>query len=174
MPEESQIKRAFSVAGLLAGVGLAWALLLMDGSMDGDWLFAGFLALGLGVLALNAVDRLIWRIFAVGVEREKSGPVAKNSVSEDEEATPAPRLRVLMISSGLEALAAALLAAHYTGSVVISVAAGVLTAGLAIAVSVLLARKLSPVSVTSPDQRLGKVPGRSSEVAPSSRATPRQ
>jgi len=144
MKEESRLKRTSSVAGLLTGVGCAWALLLTDGSLSGDWLLAGFLAFGLGVLSLDAIERLGRLISAVGSTPGEEAPAAKVvAASSDEEAAPAPRLRVLLISSGLEALAASLLAVYFIGNLLAALAVGLGLGAVAVMVSVLLSQRLT-------------------------------
>ena len=51
-------------AGLLAGVGIVWALLLLQGDLNGTSLLAGFMTVGLGMLAIGAIERVAGRGFA--------------------------------------------------------------------------------------------------------------
>ena len=145
MPEERTNGLTFSVAGLFAGVGVAWALLLLEGSFGGDWILAGFLAFGLGVLTLNVMDRVGQRISAAGVESAEKNPVAMNLAesSDAEQPEPAPRLKVMLISSGLEALAAALLTHHFLGDVLESLLFGLALGVVAVAVSLVVSRSLT-------------------------------
>jgi hypothetical protein len=154
MDAESAFKPAIAAAGLLAGVGAAWGLLFLDGSFDSDWMLAGFLAAGLGFLLVHLIDRARRRFAGPESEAEDAAtepatvpkPRGKEAAPapSDEEAAPSPRLRVLVISSCLEAVAVALITSYYTESVVLSLAAGVVAGALAIGVSFLLARNLTP------------------------------
>jgi hypothetical protein len=142
MTEEKASSR-FAFAGLFAPVGAAWALLLIDGGLDGDWLLAGVLALGAGMLAVNLMQRLVPGVFAAFGESGSDVPATPESDAEEPE-TQAPRLRVLVASSGLQGLSAALLTVYFLGDVAVSVAAGLAFGALGMAVSVVLSRKLSP------------------------------
>jgi len=142
MNQGSAFDSRYGGAGLIAGVGLAWGLLAVSGGMDGSWLITGFLAAGLGFLLLGMVNRLIER-FLPHSESSDEPHTAKPDEKDDGESPPAPRLRVLIGSCCLEALAVALFAAYYSGSLVISAAVGVIAAAVAIGVSFLLARKLA-------------------------------
>jgi Flp pilus assembly protein TadB len=155
---ESRFNSRIAVAGLFAAVGAVWALLLAGGSLDSTWLLAGFLAVGMGMLAINLIDRAAARFppaedaAEAGAEAEESTPEkparrreAEVDVGEPEEAVAVgPRLRVLIGSSCLEALAVALIASYYSGSLVVSLMVGVVAGALAIGVSLLLARRLTP------------------------------
>jgi hypothetical protein len=145
MPEERTSGLTFSIAGLFAGVGVAWVLLLLGGSFGTDWILAGFLAFGLGVLSLNAIDRLGQRISAARVESPGKEPLIENVAesSDDEEPAPAPRLKVMLISSGLEALAAALLTLHFLGDVLVSLLLGLALGVVAVIVSLAVSRSLT-------------------------------
>lgn len=146
MKPESWFNRAIACAGLVAGVVLAWALLLVSGRLDGVWLLAGFMAIGMGVLVIGSIDRVLRR--AAEPEAASRPAQMRKPVRSDQEASAgaesaaAPRLKVLLVSSCLEAVAVALLASYYSGSMAIAAAAGVIAAGLAVGVSLLLARSL--------------------------------
>ncbi len=147
-------------AGLLAGVGIVWALLLLQGDLNGTWLLAGFMTVGLGMLAIGAIERVAGRGFA---GRGSAGRGSAGASSEDETEQPAgkepdaaadngeaevvtgARTWVLMVASCLEASAIGLVAGHYSGSVIVLVAAGVIAGGVAVAISLLLARKMTTV-----------------------------
>jgi ABC-type antimicrobial peptide transport system permease subunit len=159
MNSESWLDTRFAGAGLVAGVGLAWALQLALGSFDRDWILAGFLAAGLGVFVLSVIGKLTARFLGAGGDNESNETAVEEDDEEDDEvAEPTedaeapegvggPRLRVLLVSAWLEALAVALLAAYFSGNVIIALGAGVIAGVLAVGVSLFLARRLAPEAV---------------------------
>ena len=142
-------------AGLLAGVGIVWALLLLQGDLNGTWLLAGFMTVGLGMLAIGAIERVAGRGSAgrgsagASSEDETEQPAGKEpdaaADNGEAEVVTGPRTWVLMVASCLEASAIGLVAGHYSGSVIVLVAAGVIAGGVAVAISLLLARKMTTV-----------------------------
>jgi Flp pilus assembly protein TadB len=155
---ESRFDARLAAAGLFAAVAAVWALLLAGGSLDGTWLLAGFLAVGMGMLAINLIDRAAAH-FAPTEDTAEAGDHAEEPPADkpsrrrqaevdaeepDQAAGVGPRLRLLIGSSCLEALAVALIVSYYSGSLVVSLMVGVIAGALAIAVSLLLARRLTP------------------------------
>jgi hypothetical protein len=153
MTEERSSTALFAVVGLLAPVIAAWVLLFAVDSLDSSWLLAGVLALGAGMMIVNVIQRIVPGVFvpAFAADEAEDEPMdlpevkAIAAVEEDDEDAdiPAPRLRVLIASSGLQGLSVALLTAYFMGDVAVSVAVGVIFGALGIGVSMLLARKLS-------------------------------
>ena len=144
MTEEKASRLPFAIAGLLTGVGTAWAALLLSGSLDGDWVLACVLALGSGVMVVNVMGRV-----APGAFRAEA--TAGDLTKSPRDHAPAgggpgpsnPRLRVLVTSSCLEALSVALLCVYYLDSLLIALGSGVAFGMLGIAVSLALARRLA-------------------------------
>jgi len=155
MTEEKSSTALFAVAGLLAPVVAAWAVLFALGSLDVDWLLAGVLALGAGMLAVNLIQRFAPGVFGSSEDNEAEGELAETPVvaaieasgEEDDEGSeiPAPRLRVLIASSSLQGLSVALLTGYFLGEVAVSVAVGLIFAALGTGVSAVLSRRLAPV-----------------------------
>jgi hypothetical protein len=119
-------------------------VLLLTGSLDGDWVVAGILALGSGVMVVNVMGRVAPGAF-------RANAAAGDPANSPRDDAPAgggpgpsnPRLRVLITSSCLEALSVALLCAYYLDSLLIAVSSGVAFGLLGIAVSLALARRLA-------------------------------
>jgi hypothetical protein len=143
MTQERASGLPFAIAGLLTGVGTAWTVLLLTGRLDSDWLLAGILAGGFGVMALNAVHRVAPGAFALDASGRGEALAADTARSGGESQAANPRLRVLVTSSCLEALSVALLCAYYLDSLLIAVSSGVAFGLLGIAVSLALARRLA-------------------------------
>ena len=141
MTEERASRLPLAIAGLFTGVAAPWALLLATGGMDSDWLLAGALSIGLGLLAVNSIDRIAPGVFAARPAAADEAPAEADDAQATE--TEGPRLRVLVASSGLQALSIALLLTYFAGNVVISVTGGLAFGMLGLAVSALLARNLS-------------------------------
>ncbi len=141
MKSGSTFDTRFAAAGLLAGVGLEWALLVVGGSLDGAWLLAGFMAMGLGVLLIKLIDGVSDKLFSPPGRKEDD---ASGVAAGEGEAAPEPRLRVFVISSVMQGVSLGFLAAYFSDSVAVGVFIGLLVGTLALAVSTLLARRLSP------------------------------
>jgi hypothetical protein len=147
MTEEKTSTVLFALGGLLACVGLAWVGLLATGGLDGDWLLAGALAFGLGVLAVNTIDRVAGVFTKTGfpddVEAGAQPAPEISEVSNSDDETPRPRLWIMVAASLLEALALSLFIGYLLGSLVISVGAGLLLSVLAIAISLRVSQRFS-------------------------------
>jgi hypothetical protein len=155
-------------AGLVGCVGGVWVALLVAGLLDETWLLTGFLAVGLGWPAISGMGRL-WGGAAESVEAEDEAPVGAKTVApreEDEDeaeapvrarravepdeaddAVPAgPRMAVLMAAACLEATAIGLLAGYLSGSFVVLLGAGLVAGVVAVGITLLLAKRLSPAA----------------------------
>jgi hypothetical protein len=164
MKSQTVFDARLAAAGLFATVGGSWIALLLGGTFDGTWLKGGFIAAGLGMLIITLLDRAAGHFFPASEETAVEEEAAalpprkakrRRKVQPDPEpavepVAAGPRIRVLIGSSCLEALAVALLVSYYSGSPLIALAVGVVAGALAIGVSVLLARKLAPSVV--PDE----------------------
>lgn len=151
MDSEPAFSARLANAGLLAGVGLAWAALYVSGSLDDTWLLSGFLAAGLGVPIVDSIERMGRRLSRGSAPPEHERVGQKDDPSHEEDAssdavekTPGPRFWVLMVSACLEAVAIGLLAGYYSGSMIVLATAGLVAGVLAIGITLLLARPLSP------------------------------
>jgi hypothetical protein len=149
MTEEKSSTALFAAAGLLAPVVAAWAALFALGSLDADWLLAGVLALGAGMLVVNVVQRFVPGVFGSVSEDEADAespetPEASAEEEDEDSGIAAPRLRVLIASSSLQGLSVGLLTAYFLGEVAVSVAVGLIFGALGIGVSMVLSRKLTP------------------------------
>ena len=146
MTQERASRLPFAIAGLLTGVGTAWTMLLLTGSLDSDWLLAGIMAGGFGVMALNAVHRVAPGAFALDASGRGEALGADTARSGGESQAANPRLRVLVVSACLEAVSVFLLCVYYVDDMLVATTAGVAFGVLAVGVSVLLARKLAASS----------------------------
>ena len=146
MTQERASGLPFAIAGLLTGVGTAWTVLLLTGRLDSDWLLAGILAGGFGVMALNAVHRVAPGAFASDAPGRAEVLAADTARSGDESQAANPRLRVLVVSAGLEAVSVFLLCVYYVDDMLVATTGGAAFGVLAVGVSVLLARKLAASS----------------------------
>jgi hypothetical protein len=145
MKTEATFDAKVAGAGLVAVVGFALALLLVDGSLDRTWLLAGFLTLGLGALLVGLIDRLGGRFFPERVAVEDAVASAKSAApAEDADEAVGPRLRVFLLSSLMQGGSLGFIAAYFSGSLAVGVLIGLLVGTLSLAVSTLLARRLSP------------------------------
>lgn len=132
-------------AGLVAGVGVALALLLVDGAFDGTWMLVAFLTLGLGALLVGLIDRVGSRFFPDYATSADAATGAEIAVpAEDAGEAMGPRLRVFLLSSLMQGVSLAFIAAYFSGSLAVGVLIGLLVGTLSLAVSTLLARRLSP------------------------------
>jgi hypothetical protein len=146
MKTEATFNARLAGAGLVAGVGVALALLLVDGTLDGTWMLVGFLTLGLGSLLVGLIDRVGSRIFPDHASGEDAAISAKSATpAKDTDEATGPRLRVFVLSSLMQGVSLAFIAAYFSGSLAVGVLIGLLVGTLSLAVSTLLARKLSPV-----------------------------
>jgi hypothetical protein len=143
MTEERASRLPFAIAGLLTGVGTAWAVLLLTGSLESDWLLAGILALGSGVMVVKVMGRVAPGAFRADAPANPANSPRDDAAAGDDLVPSNPRLRVLITSSCLEALSVALLCAYYLDSLLIAVSSGVAFGLLGIAVSLALARRLA-------------------------------
>ena len=145
MKTEATFNAKLAGAGLVAGVGVALALLLVDGTFDSTWMLVAFLTLGFGALLVSLIDRAGSRIFpghASGKEAATSGQGV--ALAEDAGDAMGPRLRVFLLSALMQGGSLAFIAAYFSGSLAVGVLIGLLVGTLSLAVSTLLARKLSP------------------------------
>jgi hypothetical protein len=174
MTEDRNSTVSFALAGLFACVAVAWAVLFATGSFATEWLLAGALAFGLGVLAVNGLDRVGHGLFVKPALRDKAGtqPEPSAPVATDAD-TLKPRLSIMVASSLLEALALSLFAGYLLNSLVISIVAGLLLSALAIAISLRVSQRFSESEdATRVARRLERAQGRSSEGGRSNQGEP--
>lgn len=143
MKTESTFNARLAGAGLVAGVGVAQASLLVDGAFDGTWMLAAFMTVGLGVLLIAVFDRLDGRSIPPAAPSGDEGAGASEDAAEEDDESTEPRLRVFVISSLMQGVSLAFIAGYFSGSIVVAVMIGLLVGTMALAVSTLLARKLA-------------------------------
>jgi len=143
MKTETTFNAKLAGAGLVAGVGVALALLVVDGAFDGTWMLAAFLTLGFGALLVGLIDRLGSRFFPDHATGEDAATSAKSAAAAEDAGEAGPRLRVFLLSALMQGGSLAFIAAYFSGSLAVGVLIGLLVGTLSLAVSTLLARRLS-------------------------------